>query len=90
MENGDLATQENSLVIGNNSQFLTPYAFAGIHVVSPSLFPSLSEQGEVFSIIDYYLSASADYDVRALPAPPTFRLVDAGKPESLPLAAELV
>lgn len=65
-------------------------AFAGIHILSPSLSADIGSQPEVFSIIDYYLAAAARFDIRAIQAPPTFRLVDAGKPDALPLAAELV
>lgn len=69
---------------------LQPYAFAGIHIVSSSLFDDLARFGEAFSIIDYYLSATERYKIQAIPASSDFRLVDAGKPESLPLAAALI
>lgn len=69
---------------------LHPYAFAGIHIVSPVLFDDLARFGEAFSIIDYYLSATERFKVQAIPASPDFRLVDAGKPESLSEAAAFV
>jgi len=68
---------------------LSLYAFSGIHVISPSLIPALEPYGEAFSIIDFYLSAAAAGDILSV-SPPDFRLVDAGKPEALPLAAELL
>lgn len=66
-----------------------PYAFAGIHVIEPRLRTALDAFGETFSIIDFYLAALADHSICGLKAPGTFRLVDAGKPDSLSEAAEL-
>ncbi len=40
------------------SPHLQPFAFSGIHVVSPHLFPLMQEEG-TFSIIDTYLNLSA-------------------------------
>lgn len=68
---------------------LSLYAFAGIHIVSPSLVPALEAFGDVFSIIDFYLSAAVGGDILGV-ALPDFRFVDAGKPEALSLAAELL
>lgn len=82
------ALSSTSAVAGANA--LHPYAFAGIHILSPALFDDLDAYGEVFSIIDYYLAATERHDIRALPAADDFRLVDAGKPDTLPLAAAFV
>lgn len=68
---------------------LSLYAFSGIHIISPSLVPSLEAFGDVFSIIDFYLSAAVGGDILGVSLP-DFRFVDAGKPEALPLAAELL
>lgn len=68
----------------------TQRAFAGIHVVSPTLRNDIAQWPDVFSIIDYYLAAAATFDIRGIQAPPTFRLVDAGKPDTLTLAAALI
>ena len=66
------------------------WAFSGIHVISSSLAPRLEAFGEAFSIIDFYLAAAGDgADIRAY-APSGLRLVDAGKTDTLPLAAELL
>lgn len=65
-------------------------AFAGIHILSPTLNDDIAQWPDVFSIIDYYLAAAATFDIRGIQAPPSFRLVDAGKPDSLPLAAALL
>lgn len=66
------------------------WAFSGIHVISSTLAPQLEAFGEAFSIIDFYLAAAGECaDILAY-APPNLRLVDAGKIDSLPLAAELI
>jgi len=67
---------------------LTLRAFSGIHVFSPSLSPALDAFGEAYSIIDFYLATAVDRSVKAF-TPAEFRLIDAGKPETLSLAAEL-
>ncbi len=68
---------------------LSLWAFSGIHIISPTLAADLEAFGVAFSIIDFYLSVAGKGDIRAF-TPSDFRLVDAGKPEALPLAAELL
>ena len=65
-------------------------AFSGIHVISPSLFPLLQASEEVFSIINFYWQHSVEHSIRCIEAPDDFRWVDAGKPEALSRAAEIV
>lgn len=62
-------------------------AFAGIHLMSPDIFEAFEKLGfgERFSIMDFYLSACAEYPVYAA-VPPSFRLVDVGKFDQLPEA----
>ena len=64
-------------------------AFAGIHVISPTLFPLLQASEEVFSIINFYWQHTANHRIRCVEATQDFRWVDAGKPEALPKAAEV-
>ena len=64
-------------------------AFAGIHVIAPSLFPALQSAEEVFSITNFYWQHAADYHIRGAEASTDFCWVDAGKPEALPRAAEI-
>ena len=64
-------------------------AFAGIHVIAPSLFPALQSAEEVFSITNFYWQHAADYPIRGAEAPADFCWVDAGKPEALSRAAEI-
>ena len=65
-------------------------AFSGIHVISPTLFPLLEQQDEVFSITTFYWQQSQCQSIRGVEAPKDFRWVDAGKPETLAKAAEIV
>jgi NDP-sugar pyrophosphorylase family protein len=65
-------------------------AFSGIHVISPSLFPLLEKQEEVFSITNFYWQNSKSQHIRCVEAPEGFQWVDAGKPEMLKRAREIV
>ena len=62
-------------------------AFAGIHLISPAIFDAFDRYGfgDRFSIVDFYLRASADYPVYAA-VPPDFQLADVGKFDALPEA----
>ncbi len=65
-------------------------AFAGIHLISPSVFDAFGRLGFSgrFSIVDFYLKACADYPVYAA-VPPGLELVDVGKFDTLPEAEAL-
>lgn len=64
------------------------YAFAGIHVFSPRLFPLMEAFPDKFGIIDFYLSACGKANVRGLAAE-SLRLLDVGKPDTLAEAERL-
>lgn len=66
------------------------YAFAGIHLISPSVFPLMQSYPCAFSIIDFYLKIAVNRRITAFTAPQTMRWVDAGKPQSLTLAAQIL
>ncbi len=70
-----------------------PYAFSGIHKISSAIFPALqkyaSTHGEVFSIIDFYISVCSDLPIHGL-IPESFQMLDAGKTDSLPLAEKFL
>lgn len=64
-----------------------PLAFCGIHVISPRIFPLMTEQG-IFSIIDVYLRlAAAGEKVTAYRAD-EYYWRDLGKPEEVQQASE--
>lgn len=58
------------------------YAFSGIHIFSPTLFPQMEDFPEKFGIIDFYLQTCASADIRGA-LKPDLRLLDVGKLDSL-------
>ncbi|HEY2359794.1 MAG TPA: nucleotidyltransferase family protein [Candidatus Angelobacter sp.] len=69
------------------SQNMTELAFAGIHVISPRIFPLLTEDG-VFSIIPAYLRLAAQGEkIQAFRAD-EYYWRDLGKPENIRQAEE--
>lgn len=71
------------------SQF-TPCAFQGIHVLSPTLLPLLDEIPEQrFSITDFYVDNASRLKLRSVLSDPK-EWVDAGKPEALDRAAQII
>jgi mannose-1-phosphate guanylyltransferase len=69
------------------SQKMTELAFAGIHVISPRIFPLLTEDG-VFSIIPAYLRLAAQGEkIQAFRAD-EYYWRDLGKPENIRQAEE--
>lgn len=57
-------------------------AFSGIHVLSPRLFPLMSEFPERFSIIDFYLKACETCHIKGF-LNPDLQLMDVGKLDTL-------
>jgi len=57
-------------------------AFAGIHVISPAIFPLMESWQGQFSIIDFYLSVAATSLIIGEKVP-NLQLVDVGKMDSL-------
>lgn len=64
-------------------------AFSGIHVMSPRLFPLMESWPEKFSIIDFYLAACKERDIRGYEQE-GLCIVDAGKAENLEQAGDLI
>lgn len=65
------------------------YAFAGIHVFSPRLFPLMRHYPDKFGIIDFYLRECATSDIRGC-LMPGLCLLDVGKLDTLAAAEEFV
>lgn len=65
------------------------YAFAGIHLFSPSLFPEFEAWGEAFSIIDFYLSVCDRIPIYAY-CKEDLRLIDVGKLDTLARAEDFL
>ena len=58
------------------------YAFSGIHVFSPSLFPCMEEMPNKFGIVDFYLKWCNRYSVHGY-VKEDLKLLDVGKLDSL-------
>lgn len=65
------------------------FAFSGIHVFSPRLFPLMAEWPDKFGIIDFYLDACQKADVRGY-LKADLRLLDVGKIGSLSEAEKFI
>lgn len=67
---------------GLNPDNCERYAFSGIHVFSPRLFPLLDKWPDVFGIIDFYLGTCASHDINGYTWP-GLRLMDVGKQDTI-------
>jgi NDP-sugar pyrophosphorylase family protein len=65
------------------------YAFGGIHVISPDIFHLMDAWNDKFSIIDFYLSACTQKNIR-LYTEEKIRIIDAGKTNELAEAAKMI
>ena len=67
-----------------------PYAFQGIHVISKSVLPLLDAIPEQrFGITDFYVGNAGSLNLQMVESDP-LQWVDAGKPETLSKASEIV
>ena len=75
----NLATGEvRSPYPGIDPDCCTRLAFAGIHTISPAIFPLMQDWPERFSIVDFYLSVCRTHAIRAA-VMPGLVLHDVGK-----------
>ena len=65
------------------------YAFSGIHIFSPSLFPLMREWPEKFSIMDFYLSICDKVHIHGA-TQEGLQLLDVGKCDTLATAEKFV
>ena len=79
----NLATGEvRSPYSGIDPDCCTRLAFAGIHCISPAIFPLMRDWPEKFGIVDFYLSACRRHAIRAA-VMPGLVLHDVGKTAEL-------
>ena len=79
--------KEEKTEIARPAQQMTELAFAGIHVISPRIFPLLTEDG-IFSIVPAYLRLSAQGEkIQAFRAD-EYYWRDLGKPENIQQAEQ--
>lgn len=71
---------------------MTPYAFGGVHVVSPKIFDRLAQytDKEVFSIVPFYVAEADVLNILPFVQPQGSLWVDIGKPENLAYANSLL
>ena len=67
------------------------YAFAGIHYLSPDVFPAMESLGFAgrFSVVDFYLAACKEQAIYGF-VPDGLKMVDVGKLDTLALAEDFV
>ena len=63
---------------------LVEKAFSGVHIISPRLFPMISQRGK-FSIVDVYLEISVSNSIIGFDHTGS-KLIDVGKPEAVQTA----
>ena len=80
----NIATGEKRIAIPTAET--QPFAFSGIHAISPQLLPLL-DKGR-FSIIDTYLKLAAEHPIAGR-VDNSLLWADAGKPDSLGMAGEI-
>jgi mannose-1-phosphate guanylyltransferase len=84
---GRRLVKEDKTEIARSSEHLCELAFAGIHVISPRIFPLLTEEG-VFSIVPAYLRlAGQGENLQAFRAD-EYYWRDLGKPENIQQAEQ--
>lgn len=64
---------------------LSLFAFSGIHLLNPVLFPEFQSWPEAFSIIDFYLASCKKYKIFGKVMPKT-KILDVGKLDTLSTA----
>ena len=79
---GRRLVNEEKTEIASPSQNMTELAFAGIHVISPHIFPLLTEEG-VFSIVPAYLRLAAQGEKITAFRVDGYYWRDLGKPENI-------
>ena len=65
------------------------YAFAGIHVINPTVFPLMDRWEDRFPIMDFYLTHCAEADFRGC-LKKDLKLLDVGKLDTLANAGEFL
>lgn len=84
---GRRLVKEEKTEIVRPSQNMTELAFAGIHVISPRIFPLLTEEG-VFSIVPAYLRLAAQGEKITAFRADEYYWRDLGKPENIQQAEQ--
>ena len=92
IETGDVKSpfyEIKDLPIEDLKQRFRLYAFSGIHVFSPSLFPLMEDYPDRFGIIDFYLNECKHANIKGW-VKNDLRLMDVGKLDSLQEAEKFI
>lgn len=76
------------LCSSGSSTHLEAYAFSGIHIISPEIFPFIDEEGP-FSLVDLYLRLAEMYPIHGL-MHDSQNWLDMGRPDDLRKAAAMI
>lgn len=74
---------------GLKESHLSPFAFSGIHVICPSLFPLMAPFPDKFGIMNFYLKVCAEVPVKGI-LKRDLRLMDVGKLDTLEQAEQFL
>ena len=86
----NIETGEVKSAFGNiNPKDYRMYAFSGIHTFSPALLDKMKEYPDKFGIIDFYLKACAEADIRGY-VKNDLLLMDVGKAETIEMATDFL
>lgn len=87
VETGEVRMKNEELRIKNEE--LRKFAFSGIHIFSPRLFPLLENYPDKFGIMDFYLGADSGVGIKGY-LKNDLRLMDVGKLDTLKDAEEFL
>lgn len=82
---------------GASLSCMSPAAFGGVHIISPSVFSVLKDYGSTlaadgvvrpFSLVPFYLDVMDKIDIRSFTPAGAFRWFDIGSPEKLAAASK--
>ena len=93
-ETGSIIDSEDQRSNLNSSFFILhssfkKFAFSGIHIFSPRLFPLLENYPDKFGIMDFYLGADSGANIKGY-LKNDLRLMDVGKLDTLKDAEEFL
>lgn len=82
--------EKKSPLLDFSPEKFSAYAFSGIHVINSTMSRKMKEVDGAFPLIPFYLDNAARMCIKATLFPETARWVDAGTPEALDRAADIL
>lgn len=78
---GEVKMKNGAALFDNGSSF-NKFAFSGIHIFTPRLFPLFADYPDKFGIMDFYLGTGGDVDIKGY-LKNDLQLMDVGKLDTL-------